>query len=166
MLLQEVTALTPAVQTKLLRFLDERLLQRLGSDSSQSADVRILAAASEAILPKVQEGSFRSDVYYALSANLIELPPLRARINDIPEIVEHFLARYDVQIAGEAMEMLMNYNWPGNVDELKNAIEQAIHSCDNNRIELKDLPPRVLKAVALTGRRHRFTPRPKEPNGP
>jgi DNA-binding NtrC family response regulator len=165
-LLQEVARLMPPLQTKLLRFLDERLLQRLGGDSLVSADVRILAASSESILSKVQEGSFRSDLYYALSSNLIELPPLRARYNDIPEIVEHFLARYDVQIAGEAMEVLLNYSWPGNVDELKNAVEQAINSCDDNRIELKDLPPRVLKSVALTGRRHRFTPRPKEPNGP
>ncbi len=164
--LQEVTALTAALQTKLLRFLDERLLQRLGGDSSLSADVRIVAATSEPILPRVEEGSFRSDVYYALSANVIELPPLRARVNDIPEIVEHFLGRYDVQIAGEAMEMFMNYSWPGNVDELRNAVEQAINSCDNNRIELKDIPGRVLKAVAMTGRKYRFTPRPKEPNGP
>src|SRR5258707_11590430 len=132
--LQEVTALTAALQTKLLRFLDERLLQRLGGNATLSADVRIVAATSEAILPKVQEGSFRSDVYYALSANVIELPALRARINDIPELVEHFLSRYDVQIAGEAMEILMNYTWPGNVDELRNAVEQATNACDNNRI--------------------------------
>jgi DNA-binding NtrC family response regulator len=164
-LLQEVTALTSSLQTKLMRLLDERQLQRVGGDSFVSTDVRILAAASEPILPRVQDETFRSDLFYALSSNLIELPALRARINDIPEIVEHFLARYDVLIAGEAMEMLMNYPWPGNVDELRNAVEQATHACDNNRIELKDLPPRILKTVAATGRRHRFTPR-KEPNGP
>jgi transcriptional regulator of acetoin/glycerol metabolism len=70
-----------------------------------------------------------------------------------------------VQIAGEAVELLMNYSWPGNVDELKNAIEQAVNVCDGNRIELKDLPPRVLRAVAITGRRHKFIPRSKESNG-
>ena len=64
-----------------------------------------------------------------------------------------------MQIAGEAMEVLMNYGWPGNVDELKNAVEQAVNLCENNRIELKDLPARVLNAVALGSRRHKFIPR-------
>jgi len=85
-------------------------------------------------------------------------------VGDIPELTDLFLSRYDVQIAGEAVELLMNYFWPGNVDELKNALDQAVTLCDGNRIELRDLPPRVLRAVALSGRRHKFTPRPKEPS--
>jgi len=86
---------------------------------------------------------------------------LRARAEDIPELVDLFLSRYDVQIAGEAMEVLMNYSWPGNVDDLKNAVEQGVSLCDSNRIELKDLPARVLRTVAMGTRRHKFSPRPK-----
>ena len=164
--LEEIGALPAALQTKLLRFLDGQIIERLGGDKALSADVRILGANSDPLLYKVQEGSFRSDLYYALSTCLIELPPLRARTNDIPELVDLFASRYEVQIAGEAMELLMNYSWPGNVDELKNAVEQAVNVCESNRIELKDLPARVLKAVARTGRKHKFIPRNKEPNGP
>ena len=110
----------------------------------------------------MQQGALRSDLYYCLSATLIELPPLRGRVTDIPELVDLFLSRYDVQIAGEAMEVVMNYSWPDNVDELKNAIEQAVNLCESNRIELKDLPARVLKAVASGNRKHKFIPRPNE----
>jgi DNA-binding NtrC family response regulator len=164
--LQEVSALSPNAQGKLLRFLEEQTVERLGGEMPLSVDVRVLTATTEPLLYKVQEGTFRSDLYYALSTCLIELPPLRARVNDIPELVEHFLGRYDVQVAGEAMEMLMNYTWPGNVDELKNAVEQAVNLCESNRIELRDLPTRVLRAVARAGRRYKFIPSVKEPNGP
>jgi DNA-binding NtrC family response regulator len=164
--LQEIGALTPTVQTKLLRFMEEQVIERAGTEKFLTADVRVLAASSEPLLYRIQEGHFRSDLYYTVSTCIIELPPLRARINDIPELVELFLGRYDVQAAGEAMELLMNYPWPGNVDELKNAVEQAVNICENNRIELRDLPPRVLRAVARTGRKYKFMPRAKEPNGP
>jgi transcriptional regulator of acetoin/glycerol metabolism len=110
----------------------------------------------------VQDGGFRGDLYYRLSAHLIEMPPLRGRASDIPELVDFFLSRFHVQIGGEAVEILMNYSWPGNVDDLRNALEQAVNVCDGNRIELKDLPARVLKAVAKGDRRHKFVPRPKE----
>jgi DNA-binding NtrC family response regulator len=163
--LVEIGALPLALQGKVVRFLEEGKFQRAGGSQSLSVDVRVLASNSEPLTHQVQDGTFRSDLFYALSASVIDLPPLRARVNDIPELVDFFLARYDVQIAGEAIELLMNYSWPGNVDELKNAIEQAVNVCDSNRIELKDLPPRVLRAVAVTGRRHKFIPRPKESNG-
>ena len=162
--LQEVTNLTSTVQMKLLTLLEDHVVERLGGDKPLSVDVRLLIASSD-LYYKVQEGSFQSDLYYALSTCVIELPPLRSRINDIPDLVDHFLGRYDVQIAPEAVELLMNYSWPGNVDELKNAMEQAVNACDANRVELKDLPERVLKAVARSGRRHKFIPPAKEPNG-
>src|SRR5437016_13725967 len=108
------------MQAKLLRFLEEQNLFRLGGTTRLSADTRVLSGAAFPFVPQVQDGTFRSDLYYRLSANFIELPPLRGRINDIPELVEHFLGRYDVQIRPEAIEVLMNYSWPGNVDELKN----------------------------------------------
>jgi DNA-binding NtrC family response regulator len=160
--LDEIGELTWPMQAKLLRFLEEQTLQRLGGSKPVSADVRVLTGSCQPLLQTVQEGSFREDVYYRLSANLIALPPLRARVSDIPELADHFLTRYDVQIAGEAVEILMNYSWPGNVDELKNAIEQAVALCDSNRIELKDIPPRVLRAVETGNRKYKYIPKPRE----
>ena len=162
--LEDIGSMPPAVQAKLVRFLEEGTVHRIGKGHGLSLDVRVLASNTEPLTYLVQDGTFRSDLFYALSASLIELPALRARVGDIPELADLFLSRYDVQIAGEAVELLMNYFWPGNVDELKNALDQAVTLCDGNRIELRDLPPRVLRAVALSGRRHKFTPRPKEPS--
>jgi DNA-binding NtrC family response regulator len=152
--LEEPDGLTPSLQSKLLRFLEEQRLQRLGGETPLSADVRIISIVCQDLVHLVQEGAFRSDLYFRLSASSIEIPPLRTRVSDVPELVDLFLSRYDVQIAGEAIEILMTYSWPGNVDELKNAIEQAVNVCDNNRIELKNLPTRVLKAVASGNRKH------------
>jgi DNA-binding NtrC family response regulator len=159
--LERIEELTPALQSKLIRYLDEQKVLRLGGAKPLSADVRIFAGILRSLQPKVEEGTFRTDLYYRLSGSYIEVPPLRAHAEDIPEIIDLFLTRYDVQIAGEAIEVLMNYSWPGNVDELKNAIEQAVNICEGNRIELKDLPARILKAVALGARRHKFVPKSK-----
>ncbi len=157
--LDGIAQLTLPIQGKLLRYLEEQTLLRLGGDVRMSANSRIMAGVSRPLLHQVEEGSFRGDLFYRLSSFQIEVHPLRARADDIPELVDFFLARYDVQIAGEAMEVLMNYGWPGNVDELKNAVEQAVNVCESNRVELKDLPARVLKAVALGNRKHKFIPR-------
>ena len=156
--LEEVGALTPLLQAKLFSFLGEQKLQRMGSDRPFSADIRLVAGTSQFIGRRVEAGQFRADLFYQLSVCQIELPPLRARPLDIPDLVFCFLGRYDVQIAGEAVEVLMNYSWPGSVEELKNAVEQAVNSCENNRVELRDLPAPVLKAVALTGRKYKFSP--------
>lgn len=158
----DIGSLSMRMQARLLRFLEEQTFQRAGGDVTLSANVRILATSCDTLTTQVQEGGFRSDLFYLLGGTCMELPPLRARALDIPELVDLFLSRYDVNIAGEAVELLMNFNWPGNVDELKNAVEQAVTLCDNNRIELRDLPARVLRAVAHTGRRHKFVPRQKE----
>jgi two-component system, NtrC family, response regulator AtoC len=161
--LADVSVMPVGVQGKLVRFLEEGLIQPPGTGLPLSLDLRVVTSNSEPMNYLVQNGGFRSDLFYALSASVIELPPLRARVNDIPELVDFFLGRYDVQIAGEAVELLMNYAWPGNIDELKNAVDQAVNVCEGNRIELRDIPTRVLKAVALSGRRHKYVPRPKEP---
>jgi DNA-binding NtrC family response regulator len=160
--LTDIGAASLAVQGRLVRLLEEGTVHRSGKSVGRPLDVRLLASNVEPLTYLVQDGRFRSDFFYAVSASLIELPPLRARVSDIPELTDVFLNRYDVQIAGEAVELLMNYSWPGNVDELKNAIEQAVNVCEGNRIELRDLPPRVLRAVALSGRKYKFTPRSKE----
>ncbi len=158
----DIGSLSMRMQARLLRFLEEQTFQRVGGDFTISANVRMLATTIDTLAVQVQEGKFRSDLYYLLSGTCMEVPPLRARAGDIPELIDLFLTRYDVQIAGEAVEMLMNFDWPGNVDELKNMIEQAVTLCDNNRIELRDLPDRVLRAVAHTGRKHKYVPRQKE----
>src|SRR5678816_3382795 len=106
----------------------------MGSAHRFSADVRLMAGSSRFLLTKIEEGRFRPDLFY------------------------YFLSPYDVQIAPEAVEVMMNYLWPGSVEELKNGVEQAINSCENNRIELRDLPRNVLKAVATGGRKYKFTP--------
>jgi DNA-binding NtrC family response regulator len=160
--LDEAVNLTLPLQARLLRCMEEQTLHRLGGTRTLSANVRLLASSCQNLTQRVEEGTFRSDLYYRLSANMVELPPLRARVSDVPELVELFLSRYDVQIAGEAMEVLMNYPWPGNVDELRNAVEQAVNLCDGNRIELKNLPSRVLKAVALRDRQYKYVPRTKQ----
>jgi DNA-binding NtrC family response regulator len=160
--LEEIHHLPPLVQARFVRFLEEQSFQRLGSDSPLHADVRLIAASTDSVSQKAQEGRFRSDLFYGLSSILIELPPLRARPTDIPEITDIFLSRHEVQIAGEALEIAMNYSWPYNLDELRNALEQAANTCEGNRIELKDLPPRILKAVAAGNRKHKFIPRPKD----
>ena len=154
-----IAQFTLPMQGKLLRYLEDQTFQRFGGAIRLSANTRILASVCRPLLHQVEEGAFRSDLFYRLSSCQIDLAPLRGRAEDIPELVDFFLARYDVQIAGEAMEVLMNYPWPGNVDELKNAAEQAVNLCESNRVELKDLPARVLKAVAMGTRRHKFIPR-------
>jgi DNA-binding NtrC family response regulator len=156
--LEEIGELPPLIQMKLLNFLEEQKLQRMGSAHRFSADVRLMAGSSRFLLTKIEEGRFRADLFYRLSVCQIEVPPLRARISDIPDLVYYFLSPYDVQIAPEAVEVMMNYLWPGSVEELKNGVEQAINSCENNRIELRDLPRNVLKAVATGGRKYKFTP--------
>jgi DNA-binding NtrC family response regulator len=155
--LEEVSELSLLIQAKLLSYLEGQKLQRMGSGHRFSADVRLVAGSSESLVRKIEEGKFRADLFYRLSVCPIEVPPLRARVSDIPDLVYYFLSQYEVQIAPEAMEVLMNYSWPGSVEELKNAVEQGINSCENNRIELRDLPHRVLKAVALGGRKYKFT---------
>jgi two-component system, NtrC family, response regulator AtoC len=156
--LEEVGKLTPLIQMKLLGFLENQKLHRMGSAHSLSADVRVVAGTSELLFRRIEEGTFRADLFYRLTVCQIEIPPLRARISDIPELVYYFLSPFEVQIAPEAMEVLMNYPWPGSVEELKNAVEQAVNACENNRIELRDLPQRVLKVVAAGARQYKFSP--------
>src|SRR5215203_5176397 len=101
--LQEVGALSPRLQARLLRLLEQQVVERLGGENPLTVDVRLLIASSDPLLYKVQEGSFQSDLYYCLSTCVIELPPLRARIQDVPELVDHFVSHYDVQVAPEAI---------------------------------------------------------------
>jgi transcriptional regulator with GAF, ATPase, and Fis domain len=131
--LDEVGDLSPEIQAKLLRVLQDGEFERLGSSMTRSADVRVIAATSKDLKQAVGEGSFRADLFYRLSVVPIEIPPLRERREDIPELVSHFIKKARVRgwaaierIPAETMEGLVAYDWPGNVRELENVIERAL----------------------------------------
>jgi len=132
LLLDEISEIAPALQAKLLRVLQESTFERVGSSISQQVDVRVIATTNRKLEHSVAEGKFREDLYYRLNVVPIELPPLRRRTDDVPELCRHFLhqiAKRDRSvfrhIEPEAMRALQRYDWPGNVRELQNIIERA-----------------------------------------
>ena len=131
--LDEIGELSPAIQAKLLRVLQDHKLERLGGGETITADVRILAATGRDIEGLVRAGRFREDLYYRLNVVSIALPPLRQRHQDIPELVEHLLRKHEARdgepspgLSREALELLLNYNWPGNVRQLENVLQRAL----------------------------------------
>jgi DNA-binding NtrC family response regulator len=148
--LDEIGEIDPVLQVKLLRFLGERSFERVGSNKTLTADVRLLAATNKKLEELVKAGTFREDLYYRLKVVEIELPPLRERRADIPLLAQSFLREFAKEnekpikeFTSETMETLMNYNWPGNVRELRTAIEHGVVLCRGERITLRDLPPNV-----------------------
>jgi PAS domain S-box-containing protein len=147
LLLDEIGEVSPALQIRLLRVLQERVYEPLGATRSEKADVRVIAATNRDLLALSQEGTFREDLYYRINVVRVELPPLRRRKEDIPLLVEQFIARFNrlqgkdvMGINNEALSLLMAYDWPGNVRELENAIEHAFILCSSGRIGLAHLP--------------------------
>jgi two-component system, NtrC family, response regulator PilR len=131
--LDEIGETTPAMQVKLLRVLQERNIRRVGGIEEIAVDVRVVAATNRDLSQMVEDGTFRNDLYYRISVIPIEMPPLRARRTDIPELVRHFLEKYSaaanrptLELSEEAMPYLESYDWPGNVRELENTIERAV----------------------------------------
>ena len=131
--LDEIGEMSPQVQVKLLRVLQERRFRRLGGTEEVDADIRIIAATNRDLSKMVAEGRFREDLFYRINVIPLRLPPLRERPDDIPALAEHFAARFAAQmgkgvvgISGDAMRWLQGYAWPGNVRELENAIERAV----------------------------------------
>ena len=131
--LDEIGETTPAMQVKLLRVLQERSIRRVGGLEEIPVDVRVVAATNRDLSQMVDDGTFRNDLYYRISVIPIEMPPLRARRVDIPELVKHFLEKYSaaanrptLEISEEAIRYLESYDWPGNVRELENTIERAV----------------------------------------
>lgn len=158
--LDEVGEVSPALQVRLLRVLQERTYEPLGSNTSVEADIRIIAATNKPLRRLVDEGLFREDLYYRINVVRLELPPLRNRKEDIPLLVEHFIARFnrlqDKAVAGvssEAMALLMAHNFPGNIRELENVIEYAFVLCREGEIRLEYLPEEFLSRAPAT--RHR-----------
>jgi len=144
--LDEIGDLTPAIQMKLLRVLQEREFTRVGGTKPIKVDVRIICATNRNLEEMVEKGEFREDLYYRINVVPIFLPPLRERKEDIPLLVQHFLAKYgasDKRIAPEAMELLMKYSWPGNVRELENVIERAVVLSEGDTIPPEVLPDRL-----------------------
>ncbi|MGE0710483.1 MAG: sigma-54-dependent transcriptional regulator [Planctomycetota bacterium] len=134
--LDEVAELTPAAQAKLLRFLEERSYERVGEDRPRTASVRVLAATNASLEERVAAGDFREDLYYRLDVTRVELPPLRTRLEDLPLLVEHFLARLgrpEVTASADALAGLLGRSWPGNVRELRNAVEAALVALGSGR---------------------------------
>ena len=155
--LDEVGNLTLATQAKLLRFLQEKKIERVGGTRPIELEVRVIAATNLDLEKAVQEGSFREDLYYRLNVVTMPLPPLRERRNDIPLLVEHFLQKYESEFKGkvkyvapETMDLLTSYNWPGNVRELENVIERAIVIGKTEGILVEDLPLRIQKLASGT----------------
>jgi two-component system, NtrC family, response regulator GlrR len=144
--LEEIATLSLHAQTKLLRFLEDQTYHALGSPRPRQADVWIIAATNMELLRKVQDGTFREDLFYRLAVMTLTLPPLRERRADIPSLVAHVLARYSdqqgaapKQLSPRALEALCCYAWPGNMRELENVIRQVIVLTDAQRIEPEDL---------------------------
>ncbi len=145
--LDEIGDLPLQLQVKLLRVLQEKEFYRLGSSESLKADVRILAATNSDLERAVKEGKFRPDLYYRLNVIRIHVPPLRERKEDIPPLVDYFVKMYSDReaktiegITAEAMNVLIQYSYKGNIRELENVIERAVVFCDGSFITMRDLP--------------------------
>jgi len=152
--LDEIGELTPAVQVKLLRVLQEGEYEPLGGDTVK-ADVRIIAATNRNLQQEVEGGRFREDLYYRLNVIAITAPPLRSRRDDVPLLVDHFLGIYcakngrpRLNVSSDALAKLLDYSWPGNVRELENVIERAAVLCPSDVLGLGDLPDAVTRASA------------------
>jgi transcriptional regulator with PAS, ATPase and Fis domain len=147
--LDEVADLSPAAQAKLLRVLQDMAVERVGGQGTRSVDTRVVVATNRSLLSLVEAGRFRADLYYRLAGVEVHVPPLRARRDDIPLLVDHFLARYRrasaLSVTAAAMEALIGYDWPGNVRQLARVLERAVALAPGPAIGLADLPAPVSK---------------------
>ncbi len=153
--LDEIGEVSPALQVRLLRVLQERVYEPLGATRSETADVRIIVATNRDLAEQTRRGAFREDLYYRVNVVRVELPPLRRRKEDIPLLVEQFIARFnrlqhkDIQwITAEALSLLMAHDWPGNIRELENVIERSFILTDKGLIGVSQLPEELTTARA------------------
>jgi DNA-binding NtrC family response regulator len=156
--LDEIGEMTPMLQAKLLRFLEEKAFRRVGGTSDLHVNVRVVAATNRNLEEAVSSGRFREDLYYRLRVVPVSLPPLRERAGDVPLLVNHFLEQFRAEfrkrvagVTGEAMRVLEAYGWPGNVRELKNAVERAVLLAEEERLAPGDFPFGPAGRVALDG---------------
>jgi two-component system, NtrC family, response regulator HydG len=148
--LDEIGEISPAIQVKLLRFLQERTFERVGGNETVKVDVRIIAATNRDLQADVAAGKFREDLFYRLNVVNLEMPPLRARPSDVLALATHFLRRFAKEngksvdgFADDALERIAAYRWPGNVRELENIMERAVVLCDGPNLTAKHLPAGV-----------------------
>jgi transcriptional regulator with PAS, ATPase and Fis domain len=153
--LDEIGDISPRIQLKLLRFLQEKTFERVGESTSIQADVRIVACTNKDLRAAVRAGSFREDLYYRLKVVEITLPPLRERLSDIPLLVDHFRVAFNrsfqkniQSIAHGVLDVFMGYHWPGNVRELEHTVEHAFVLCHGSSIEERHLPVEIVNHTA------------------
>jgi transcriptional regulator with PAS, ATPase and Fis domain len=152
--IDEVAEMAPGLQAKLLRVLEDGHFRRVGGTQEMRADVRVVAATNRTLEDEIKAGRFREDLYYRLAVMTIDLPPLRDRPRDIPELVEHFLTTRPVgsvrsRVDPEALAVLTQYGWPGNVRELANVLERAQILAEDHVITVDDLPDSVVDAAPV-----------------
>jgi DNA-binding NtrC family response regulator len=159
--LDEIGDMSPNLQVKLLRVLQERSFEPVGSSKTRQVDVRIVAATHQDLPRLIEEKLFREDLFYRLNVVPIEVPPLRSRNGDVALLVQHFLARSDedhgrhsTSVSHEAMDRLAGYPWPGNVRELENMVERLAILCGEDGIELADLPASLAERSSSTATAH------------
>jgi PAS domain S-box-containing protein len=153
--LDEIGDISSAMQVRLLRVLQEHVVEPLGGVEPLPVDVRVVAATHRDLVKMVARGEFREDLYYRINVMRLELPPLRERREDIPLLVEHFIERFNrlqerdvVGVSDEVLALLMNHDFPGNARELENIIEHAFVLCRSSVIELEHLPPEISRDAA------------------
>ncbi len=150
--LDEIGEISPAIQVKLLRVLQERSIKPVGGTGTKKIDIRLIGATNQNLQEAVREGRFREDLYYRLNVIPIQLPSLKERTEDIPLLARHFVERYSkennrtgISLSRQALQILMNYHWPGNVRELENVIERSVILCQGSEITPADLPPQLIE---------------------
>ena len=151
--LDEIAELNPTMQVSLLRVLQERKFTPVGSNREVKTDARIIAATNQNLEKMIEDGGFREDLFYRLNVMPIFLPPLRDRIDDIPDLSQYFMKKFSkihgrtlTTISADAIKAMRAYRWPGNIRELENVIERAFIIESGDQISLKSLPENILKA--------------------
>ena len=157
--LDEIADISPALQIRLLRVLQERTYEPLGATRSESTDVRVIVASNKDLKEQVKKGLFREDLYYRVNVIRIELPPLRRRKEDIPLLAAQFIDRFNrlqkkkiEGLSAEALSLLMAHDWPGNIRELENAIERAFILCSEMYIQIGHLPDDLVRQTMTFGK--------------
>ena len=155
--LDEIGEMAPGLQAKLLRFLEEKTFKRVGGVADIKVDVRVVAATNRLLEDEVKKGRFREDLYYRLNVLPIVLPPLRARADDIPTLVHYFVDAYNAEfrkrvqgVSGDALRLLQAYGWPGNIRELRNAVERAMLLVEGPELTADQFPVASHAGVRLT----------------
>ena len=151
--LDEIAAASPGLQVKLLRFLQSQQFEPVGSNKTETVDVRVILASNKDLEAEVEAGRFREDLFYRVNVVTVDMPKLFERVGDIPLLAVHFLERFRVEMKREiqgfdeaAMQTLQRYRWPGNVRELENVVERAVVLCKGHTIGTADLPPKLVDA--------------------